>query len=179
MRRGGRMVRASLALRASAVRRRTLPKMLPRLRKVVRHWITRTRKAPLCRAFRCAEEDSNLHPVIPDQALNLVTRLSYPSRSRQIVRIVQPRERYGRIGRSGCCHECCRERVHLRDARVRRKARTRRLLSPPGRCNTRVCSRSGALGCSPLGRSNPSPPSWLGSAARPGPGGGLGRSGGR
>src|SRR3954452_2268411 len=27
----------------------------------------------------CAEEDSNLHPVIPDQALNLVTRVSYPS----------------------------------------------------------------------------------------------------
>jgi hypothetical protein len=25
---------------------------------------------------RCAEEDSNLHPVIPDQALNLVTQLS-------------------------------------------------------------------------------------------------------
>src|SRR5215211_3510873 len=25
---------------------------------------------------RCAEEDSNLHPVIPDQALNLVTRVS-------------------------------------------------------------------------------------------------------
>jgi hypothetical protein len=30
-------------------------------------------------AFQCAEEDSNLHPVIPDQALNLVTRLLYPS----------------------------------------------------------------------------------------------------
>jgi hypothetical protein len=28
---------------------------------------------------RCAEEDSNLHPVIPDQALNLVTRVSDPS----------------------------------------------------------------------------------------------------
>jgi hypothetical protein len=27
----------------------------------------------------CAEEDSNLHPVIPDQALNLVTRVSDPS----------------------------------------------------------------------------------------------------
>jgi hypothetical protein len=37
------------------------------------------RKAPLCRAFRCAEEDSNLHPVSLDQALNLVTRVSYPS----------------------------------------------------------------------------------------------------
>jgi hypothetical protein len=37
-------------------------------------------KAPPCGAFaRCAEEDSNLHPVIPDQALNLLTRLSYPS----------------------------------------------------------------------------------------------------
>src|SRR3954468_3590876 len=32
---------------------------------------------PACRLFRlCAEEDSNLHPVIPDQALNLVTRVS-------------------------------------------------------------------------------------------------------
>ena len=27
----------------------------------------------------CDEEDSNLHPVIPDQALNLVTRVSDPS----------------------------------------------------------------------------------------------------
>ena len=42
-------------------------------------WPLTTRKALLCRAFRCAEEDSNLHPVIPDQALNLVTRVSYPS----------------------------------------------------------------------------------------------------
>jgi hypothetical protein len=31
------------------------------------------------KAFRCAEEDSNLHPVSLDQALNLVTRVSYPS----------------------------------------------------------------------------------------------------
>jgi hypothetical protein len=37
-------------------------------------------KAPHTRGFReCAEEDSNLHPVIPDQALNLVTRVSYAS----------------------------------------------------------------------------------------------------
>jgi hypothetical protein len=35
---------------------------------------------------RGAEEDSNRHPVIPDQALNLVTRLSDPSTSRQSVR---------------------------------------------------------------------------------------------
>jgi len=27
----------------------------------------------------CAEEDSNLHPLSVDQALNLVTRVSYPS----------------------------------------------------------------------------------------------------
>ena len=46
-------------------------------------------KSPAGRGFsRCAEEDSNLHPVIPDQALNLVTRVSYTSISRQIVRIV-------------------------------------------------------------------------------------------
>ena len=30
-------------------------------------------------AFECAEEDSNLHPVSLDQALKLVTRVSYPS----------------------------------------------------------------------------------------------------
>jgi hypothetical protein len=29
--------------------------------------------------FWCAEEDSNLHPLSVDQALNLVTRMSYPS----------------------------------------------------------------------------------------------------
>ena len=28
---------------------------------------------------RCAEEDSNLHPLSVDQALNLVTRVSYSS----------------------------------------------------------------------------------------------------
>jgi hypothetical protein len=39
-----------------------------------------TTKAPRTQGFRrCAEEDSNLHPVIPDQALNLVARVSYPS----------------------------------------------------------------------------------------------------
>jgi hypothetical protein len=30
-------------------------------------------------AFLCAEEDSNLHPLSVDQALNLVTRVSYAS----------------------------------------------------------------------------------------------------
>jgi hypothetical protein len=34
---------------------------------------------------RCAEEDSNLHPVIPDQALNLVWQVSYASIPCQIV----------------------------------------------------------------------------------------------
>ena len=68
-----------------------------------------TRKAPHCRAFRCAEEDSNLHPVSLDQALNLVTRVSDPSVSRQIVRIVQARGRYGHIGRFGCCRRCCHD----------------------------------------------------------------------
>jgi hypothetical protein len=56
-----------------------LPKKLPRSGDAVRRLSKATRKAPLRRAFRCAEEDSNLHPVIPDQALNLVTRVSYPS----------------------------------------------------------------------------------------------------
>ena len=63
-------------------------------------------KAPPCGAFaQCAEEDSNLHPVIPDQGLNLVPRVSYPSRSCRIVRIVRVRGRYGHVGRAGCCHE--------------------------------------------------------------------------
>jgi hypothetical protein len=36
---------------------------------------SRNEKAPQIRGFHvCAEEDSNLHPVIPDQALNLITR---------------------------------------------------------------------------------------------------------
>jgi len=40
----------------------------------------------ICGAFpRCAEEDSNLHPVIPDQALNPVHRLPIASIPRQIV----------------------------------------------------------------------------------------------
>jgi hypothetical protein len=37
---------------------------------------SRTTKAPQCGAFECAEEDSNLHPLSVDQALNLVTRVS-------------------------------------------------------------------------------------------------------
>ena len=37
-------------------------------------------KSAAVRGLRsCAEEDPNLHPVIPDQGLNLVTRVSYPS----------------------------------------------------------------------------------------------------
>jgi hypothetical protein len=39
---------------------------------------------PFGTSAQCAEENSNLHPVIPDQALNPVTRVSYPSGSRQI-----------------------------------------------------------------------------------------------
>jgi hypothetical protein len=87
-----------------------LPKKLPRSRAAVRRPGKNARKAPLCRAFLCAEEDSNLHPVSLDQALNLVTLVSYPSGSRQIVRIVPAHGRYGRIGRSGCCHGCCHDR---------------------------------------------------------------------
>ena len=55
----------------------------------------------------CAEEDSNLHPVIPDQALNLVTRVSYPSDASIASRTSGILDAYGRIGRSGCCHGCC------------------------------------------------------------------------
>jgi hypothetical protein len=39
------------------------------------------RNSALSRWFLCAEEDSNLHPLSVDQALNLVTRVSYPSSS--------------------------------------------------------------------------------------------------
>jgi len=39
-------------------------------------------------SLRCAEEDSNLHPVIPDQALNLARQVSYASIPRQIVHSV-------------------------------------------------------------------------------------------
>ena len=35
-----------------------------------------TTKPRNCGAFECAEEDSNLHPLSVDQALNLVTRVS-------------------------------------------------------------------------------------------------------
>ena len=76
-------------------------------------------KAPPCGAFAsCAEEDSNLHPVIPDQALNLVTRVSDTSESRQIVRSVRESGRCGRIGRCGCCRRCCHERATSHDREV-------------------------------------------------------------
>ena len=62
-------------------------RMLPR----VAASVARTRDRPLGAPLRwrgtarcagdslCAEEDSNLHPLSVDQALNLVTRVSYPS----------------------------------------------------------------------------------------------------
>jgi hypothetical protein len=50
------------------------------------------RQSPACGAFAsCIEEDSNLHPAIPDQTLNRLSRVSDPSGSRQIVRLVQER----------------------------------------------------------------------------------------
>jgi hypothetical protein len=60
---------------------RMLPKKLPRSALVVRLFGQEMREAPLCRAFSCAAEDSNLHPVIPDQALNLA-RLPIPPSAR-------------------------------------------------------------------------------------------------
>ena len=40
-------------------------------------------KSPAERGFsRCAEEDSNLHPVIPDQALNPIREVSLVSKPR-------------------------------------------------------------------------------------------------
>jgi NAD(P)-dependent dehydrogenase (short-subunit alcohol dehydrogenase family) len=61
-----------------------------------RSWNSGT--ALLSRYFLCAEEDSNLHPLSVDQALNLVTRVSYASRSCTSVHIVHES---GRIGRTG------------------------------------------------------------------------------
>ena len=96
--------------RASAgVAGRMLPRALPRPEAPAMEWPSLTRKALLCRAFRCAEEDSNLHPLSVDQALNLARRVSNTSRSCRSVQIVQPRGRYGRIRRSGCCHGCCHD----------------------------------------------------------------------
>jgi hypothetical protein len=90
---------------------RKLPQTLPRPGERITERLANTEKAPLCRAFPCAEEDSNLHPVDPDQALNLVVRPSYPSVARCGVRCVQRRGRSGRYGRIGGCQRCCHERV--------------------------------------------------------------------
>src|SRR5918998_698619 len=55
-------------------------------------------KAPRLRGFLvCAEEDSNLHPVIPDQALNLA-RLPIPPSARGPAQYSRGRQR-----RSGSC----------------------------------------------------------------------------
>jgi hypothetical protein len=61
-------------------------------------------------ASKCAEEDSNLHPVSLDQALNLVTRVSDMSRSCASVQNERGSGRNGRNGRSGCCRGCCHDR---------------------------------------------------------------------
>ncbi len=74
------------------------------------------RKPGECGAFtRCAEEDSNLHPLSVDQALNLVTQVSDTSRSCASVQNVHESGRNGRCGRSGCCHGCCHERSRRSD----------------------------------------------------------------
>jgi hypothetical protein len=66
---------------------------------------------PAERGFRaCAEEDSNLHPVIPDQALNLVRACTMRAVSFYAVDFVHAGEHIGRSGRSGCCHACCRDK---------------------------------------------------------------------
>src|SRR5919198_3784114 len=72
-----------------------LPKKLPRAALVVRLCGQEMRRAPLCRAFSCAEEDSNLHPVIPDQALSLVGPGVDPFKSCRSVQIVWSRGRHG------------------------------------------------------------------------------------
>jgi len=74
-------VGARMEARSASICHRALPEKLtpPRRSDPL------TTKARRMQGFRrCAEEDSNLHPVIPDQALNLVTRVSdtsYTSRS--------------------------------------------------------------------------------------------------
>src|SRR3954454_3564768 len=70
-----------------------------------------TAKAPRCGAFvQCAEEDSNLHPVSPDQALNLIRACRMRAVSFYAVDSVHAGEHIGRSGRSGCCHGCCRDK---------------------------------------------------------------------
>ena len=87
----------------------------------------RREKAPQMRGFStCAEEDSNLHPVIPDQALNLVTRVSYPSKSVHIVQNVTESGRIGRNGRAGCC----RAHVATATAAIREAEAERRCPAP-------------------------------------------------
>ena len=98
--------------RSAGVAGRMLPRALPRPEAPARAWPSQRekperRKGPALRGLSCAEEDSNLHPVILDQALNLARRVSNTSRSCRSVQIVQPRGQYGRNGRSGCCHGCC------------------------------------------------------------------------
>src|SRR3954451_9705756 len=63
------------------------------------------KKAPLCRAFPCAEEDSNLHPVNPDQALNLA-RLPIPPSARA------SGQYRARVGAVDLCPSTARATVH-------------------------------------------------------------------
>jgi hypothetical protein len=66
-----------------------------------------TTKALRCRAFAMRRRGLEPPPGIPDQALNLVTRVSYPSDPRRSVESLAPHGRYGRIGRFGRCHGRC------------------------------------------------------------------------
>jgi hypothetical protein len=59
---------------------------------------------------RCAEEDSNLHPVSPDQALKTVGAGPASSDSCGGVGWVHGGEQIGRLGHIGCCHGRCRDK---------------------------------------------------------------------
>ena len=108
----------------------------------------RTTKAPPTRGFReCAEEDSNLHPVIPDQALNLVTRVSDPFRSCTGVQNKHRSRRTGRNGRSGCCQGMLPWPRLFSGGRGTRRAPT----AAPPRCmestSGRAADVSGSVAC--------------------------------
>ena len=121
----------------------------------------RNAESPALQGFPMRRRDSSLHPVSLDQALNLVTRPPYPSESPQIVRIVPKRGRYGRIGRSGCCHgraahtirdDCpaVATRAKPRGGLARQRHGVARRIRPPDGAGRRVSS-SASAGSDPHG----------------------------
>jgi hypothetical protein len=102
-----------------------LPEELPRAGRGVRHVGNKESKGPATQGLLMRRRGLEPPPGYPGPGPQ-PGNSTVISESRQIVRIVRWRGRYGRIGRSGCCHGCCHEPSHANESGAwRREPRQR------------------------------------------------------